>query len=216
MKSDSIIIEFQPVGPFAMNSYLIGCLETKEAALIDAGGDSEHFLALAEKHELTVKKLLQTHGHVDHVAGLRAMKDLSGAEIYLHPGDRPIYDSAVTQGRFFGFPVSTPPPVDVELAEGQIVEVGNIRLEVLHTPGHCPGHVCFYAAAEGVMFSGDLLFQGSIGRTDLPGGDARQIKASLDRLVRDIPADTVVYPGHMGPTTMAQEKLSNPFLTGAW
>ena len=132
------------------------------------------------------------------------------------PGDRPVYESAETQGRFFGFAVETPPPVDIDLADNQVVEVGAIKLDVLHTPGHCPGHVCFHAAAEGVLFSGDLLFQRSIGRTDLPGGDVRLIKASLDRLASDIPAETVVYPGHMGSTTMEQEKRFNPFLGGAW
>jgi len=216
MKNDSIIIEYQPVGPFAMNSYLLGCRETGEAAVIDSGGEAELFMELAEKNDLTIKHLLQTHGHVDHVAGLQKMKQLSGAPIYLHPDDRPVYDAAVTQGRFFGFPVSQPPAVDIELKDGQIIEIGNIRLEVLHTPGHCPGHVCYYDADDRFMFSGDLLFQGSIGRTDLPGGDTRLIRASLDRLLRNIPAETAIFPGHMGPTTMEQEKRTNPFLSGLW
>lgn len=214
MKHGNLIVEMRPVGPFAMNSYLVGCEQTGEAAVIDSGGDSATMLALAEKHGLTVKKLLQTHAHIDHIAGLGEMKRRTGAPIYLHPDDEPIYRTASMQAKMFGLRVDDPPPYDEKLADGDVVSVGELRFEVLHTPGHCPGLVCFHEPRAKVVFCGDLVFQGSIGRVDLPGASPAAMRASLTRFLEALEDEVVVYPGHMGSTTVGSERHSNPFLVG--
>lgn len=207
-----MIVESRPVGPFAMNSYLVGCAETGQAAIVDSGGDSEAMLALAAQHELEVTKLLQTHAHIDHIAGLVQMKALTGAPIYLHPADAPLYSTASQQGRMFGLRIEDPPPFDEELAEGDVVELGALRLRVLFTPGHAPGHVCFYEPEEHVLFGGDLIFAGSIGRVDLPLADPHEMMRSLRRVMAELEDDVRILPGHMGETTMGRERRSNPFL----
>jgi glyoxylase-like metal-dependent hydrolase (beta-lactamase superfamily II) len=216
MKHGNMIVESRPVGPFAMNSYVVGCAETRDGAVIDSGGETEEILELAAAHDLKIVKLLQTHGHLDHVAGLQQMKAATGAPIYLHPAALPIYSNASMAGRMFGIPVQNPPPPDAELAEGDILELGELRLSVLFTPGHSPGHVCFHVESVDVLFGGDLIFQSSIGRIDLPGADPEAMKASLDRVMRDLTDETVIYPGHMGDTTIGRERRTNPFLNRAW
>lgn len=216
MKHESLIVEYKAVGPFAMNSYVIGCAETRQGAIIDSGGETDAILALAARHGLEIVKLLQTHAHIDHVAGLESMKARTGAPIFLHPADRQVYDAAPAMGRYFGLTVAAPPPPDETLEEGARISVGQLELRVLFTPGHCPGHVGFYVESAGVYFGGDLLFRGSIGRVDLPGADPAAMRASLARVTRELPDETVVYPGHMEPTTIGEEREHNPFLQGGW
>lgn len=212
MLHGSLVVEYRPVGPFAMNSYVIGCTQSKQGAVVDSGGETDKILALAANHELEIVKLLQTHGHLDHVAGLNQMKAATNAPIYLHSNDEPIYSNAATAGRMFGINVDNPPPYDEALEDGDVIELGELRLRVLSTPGHCPGLVCFHDETNGVAFVGDLIFRGSIGRVDLPGADPRAMVASLRRLMDELADATVVYPGHMQPTTMGTEKKTNPYL----
>lgn len=212
MEHGAMVVECRPVGPFAMNSYVVGCSKTNQGAIVDSGGETSALLALAESHQLVIAKLLQTHGHLDHVAGLGEMQAATSAPIHLHPSDAPVYNNAEKAGRMFGWPVQNPPPFDVSLADGDVVELGELRFKVLFTPGHCPGHVCFYEADCGVMFCGDLIFSGSIGRVDLPGASPKAMKESLARVMNEIPDDVVLYPGHMEPTTIGRERQVNPFI----
>jgi len=214
MKNETMIVESETVGPFGVNCYLVGCEKTKQAAVIDAGGGHDSILALASRHGLSISKLLLTHAHIDHIAGLGPFKERTKASIYLHPGDKPIYQTASMQGMMFGLKIDNPPAADCDLADGDIVEVGEIALKVIHTPGHSPGQVCFWAEEQGVIFVGDLIFAGSIGRVDLPGASPQEMKRSLNRLKELLPDDTVIYPGHMSSTTMGRERKTNPFLSG--
>lgn len=205
------LIAGRPVGPFAMNQYLVACTRTGEAAIIDSGGDPRLFLAFCEERNLRVTRLLQTHAHVDHVAGLGATKAATGAPIFLHPDDAAVYASAPASGLMFGMRVAPPPPVDEDLSDGQVIAFGDVRLEVLHTPGHCPGHVCFVDHEAKRILAGDLLFRGSVGRTDLPGADPSQMGPSLSRIFA-LDDEHRVFPGHMEPTTIGEERATNPFL----
>ena len=140
------------------------------------------------------------------------MKQRTDAPIYLHPAGRPLYDNAAQAAMMFGLRVENPPAFDCELAEGDLVELGELRFTVLFTPGHSPGHVCFWEKSADVLFGGDLIFQGSIGRTDLPLCNPAHMMASLRRVRDELPDETTIYPGHMGVTTMGQERRTNPFL----
>lgn len=212
MSERKAIIERRPVGPLAMNSYVIGCSVTKEAAIIDSGGETERMLALAQQHGLEITKLLQTHGHVDHVAGLKEMKEATSAPIYLHPDDAHLYSGASLAGMMFGLRVANPPPYDHPVADGEVITVGELSLTVIHTPGHCPGQVCYYERSAKALFCGDLIFAGSIGRVDLPGGSPSDMTRSLRRIMDELEDDVTIYPGHMGPTTVGAERRSNPFI----
>lgn len=200
-----------PVGPFAMNQYLLVDATSGDAAIIDSGGDPRPFVDHAREAGAQVTFLLQTHAHIDHVAGLSATRDLVDAPIFLHDDDLPLYESVAVQARMFGMRLDPLPTPDRSFAEGDVVAVGSIELTVLHTPGHAPGHVCLWARDAGVLFGGDLLFRMSIGRTDLPGSDPRAMARSLERILT-LPDDTLVLPGHMDVTTIGHERRHNPFL----
>lgn len=215
LESDTAILLSLPVTPVQMNQALLGCKKSGEACIIDAGDQTpQRWVDAASAHGLTITSILQTHGHVDHVAGLAQTKELLGAEVKIHAckEDWAIFKSAPMQGMMFGIDCPSPPPIDVEIGEGDEIKVGEHRVQVLHTPGHSPGHVCFYVESEKLMVSGDLIFEGSIGRTDLPLCDGQAMMASLERIKRDIPRDTTLFPGHMGVTTMGKEIDTNPFL----
>jgi glyoxylase-like metal-dependent hydrolase (beta-lactamase superfamily II) len=204
-----------PVTPFQMNQYMLGCKVSGEAAIIDAGDTHpQGWIDCASEQGVSVKYLLQTHAHIDHVAGLADTKDLlPDAPIYMHPLDIPWLDKLQEQADMFGIDVRTDSPtVDVELQDGQTFKVGDLELSTIHTPGHSPGHVCFHVASEKLLFVGDLIFQGSIGRTDLPMCDGEAMKASIALVSTTLPGETTLLPGHMGKTTLEYEKLNNPFL----
>lgn len=209
--TDELVIEHFLVGPVRTNIYLIGCAETGTGAMIDAGGDTEAVLARADELDLEVDKILQTHAHVDHVGGLSAMKAETDAPIYLHEDELEMYQAAPRQGQMFGIQIEPLPEVDVFVEEGETVEVGDLEAEVWHLPGHSPGGVGYYFEEQGVMFSGDVLFAGSIGRVDLPGSDQEKMEASLERL-QQLPEETRVLSGHGPETTIGDEKKRNPFL----
>jgi glyoxylase-like metal-dependent hydrolase (beta-lactamase superfamily II) len=200
-----------PVGPLQTNCYIVGCKQTKDCAIIDPGGDAGEILAHIRKENLAVKHVLLTHAHFDHIEAAAKVLEATHAPLALHPGD----DLLLKMGggaMLFGFKIRAVPPPDVHLAEGQIIEVGTVRLHVLHTPGHTPGHVTFHAPAHKAVFDGDVLFAGGIGRTDLPGGSYTQLLDNIRHKLLALPDETMVYSGHGPATTIGAEKRHNPFL----
>jgi len=199
-----------PNGTFVQNCYLVYPHGSTEAAIVDPGEEADRILAEATKRGLRITAIWLTHAHIDHVMGIAAIREATGAPIYLHPADRPLYDNAPAQGLWFGVALSRLPPPDVELHHGDRLKLGDIALEVRHVPGHSPGHVVL--VAPGAVLGGDVLFAGSIGRTDLPGGDHEALLAGIRRELLTLPDETIVYSGHGPPTTIGEERKSNPFL----
>jgi glyoxylase-like metal-dependent hydrolase (beta-lactamase superfamily II) len=200
------------VGPFQENCYLVADESTGDAVLVDPGDEGARLLVAVAESGFTLRALWITHAHIDHIGGIAAVKRVHDVPVSMHPADRPLYDRVVEQGRKYGLQIEAPPPPDVDLADGDAVTVGGLRFDVMHVPGHAPGHVAF--VGHGVVFGGDCLFAGSIGRTDLPLSDPRALEQSLQRFAA-LPPDTVVYPGHGPATTIGEENRTNPFLTGA-
>lgn len=203
-----------PNGQFGENCWLLADARTGEAVMIDPGEEPQMFLAELNTRGWSLGGIWITHGHIDHILGVAAVKRATGAPIYLHPADRPLYDSLTQQGSWFGLKVDPLPPPDRDLEAGQRLDVGGIEFTVRHTPGHSPGSVSF--VRQGTIFGGDVLFNGSIGRTDLPGGDAATLLKSIHRDFLSLPDSTVVRSGHGPETTIGVERLTNPFLTGAY
>jgi len=194
------------------NCYLVGCEETSQAAIIDPSWDGRSILAMAENDGWQITHILLTHAHFDHIGGLQELKSTTGAPIYAHPDAIDMLRDATMSAAFFGMRIPQPPPPDEMLSDGQVLTVGDLQLQVLYTPGHAPGHVCFYLPDYRVLFDGDVLFQGSIGRTDLPGGDYDALMSSIRDRLLILPDDTRVFSGHGSPTTIGQERQTNPFL----
>ena len=202
-------IEWRTVGPFQENSYLVVDDTTGKAVLIDPGAEPEALLAMLETSGATLEAIWLTHAHIDHIGGIAAVKRVVDVPIYLHPADRPLYDRGAMQAGFYGLPFEQPPAPDRALAEGDRLELGSLVFHVMHVPGHAPGHVAFVSGDR--VLSGDLLFAGSIGRTDLPLCDPAKMEDSLERICT-LPDSTVVYPGHGPPTSIGAERATNPFL----
>jgi glyoxylase-like metal-dependent hydrolase (beta-lactamase superfamily II) len=181
-----------------------------DTVLVDPGEDAERFLAEAARRARRITAIWLTHAHLDHIAGVSAVHRVTGAAIHLHPADRALYEGLPEQGRWFGLELDPAPPPDVMLHHGQRLAVGDRTFEVRHLPGHSPGHVCF--VGSGVVLGGDVLFEGSIGRTDLPGGDLDALLTGIRRELLVLPDDTIVYPGHGPATTIGREREENPFL----
>lgn len=211
IKRDNLAIFSRVVGPIQTSIYILGCKRTNEAVIIDGGGDAAELLATIDDQQWDLQAIWQTHAHIDHVAGLNDLRQARDAPILLHSLEQPIYDAAVQQGQMFGFQIEPLPPVDQYVEEGQVVNVGELSATVMLLPGHSPGSVAFYFADEGLFFGGDVLFQGSVGRVDLPGSSPQAMRQSLRRVI-ELPDDTIVLPGHGPKTTIGQEKKSNPFL----
>jgi glyoxylase-like metal-dependent hydrolase (beta-lactamase superfamily II) len=211
-----MIIEKASVGPFFKNGFVLGCEETRDAVLIDPGDEVERLLRFAESNALSIRHILLTHAHVDHVSGVAAAKRVLAVPVYLHRDDAPLYDDAVSQGALFGLHIEPPPPIDVFYAPGQVIPFGRFEARPHHTPGHCPGGVCLQVgpreSAGKLLFVGDTLFAGSIGRTDLPGGDFDTLIHSIRTVLFAFGDDARVYPGHGPSTTIGQERRTNPFL----
>jgi glyoxylase-like metal-dependent hydrolase (beta-lactamase superfamily II) len=199
-------------GQFAQNCYLLAEPGSTEAVIIDPGEEPDLFLERAREEGLTITQIWLTHGHIDHVSGVAAIHQATGAPISLHPADRPLYENLPNQARWFGLTVGAPPPVDHWLDHGGTVALGATTWAVRHAPGHSPGSVLF--VRPGLVIGGDVLFQGSIGRSDLPGGDFDRLIRSISDELLSLPDDTVVYPGHGPPTTVGAERRANPFLQG--
>ena len=206
------------VPPFLKNGFLVSCERTNEAVLIDPGDEVDGLLQAAASESLAVKAILLTHAHLDHVTGVARAKAGLDVPIWLHRDDLFLYDGTVEQARMFGLQADRPPPVDSFYEEGVPFRFGDYVVDVLPTPGHCPGGVCLAIGAEGEeardLFVGDTLFAGSIGRTDLPGGDYDTLMQSIRGVLLEFPDDTVVHPGHGPDTTIGRERRTNPFLTG--
>jgi hydroxyacylglutathione hydrolase len=199
------------VGITQTNCYVVGCQETLEGVVIDPGGHPERILQAIEESGLAIGYVLNTHCHFDHMGANADIVAATGAPLALHPAELPILQ-ARGGASLFGVLVKESPPPEVELADGQVLEVGTLRFQVLHTPGHSPGGVTFYVKEEGTAFDGDVLFQMGIGRTDLPGGDWGTLMRSIQEVLFALPDETVLYPGHGPQTTVGREKRSNPWL----
>lgn len=199
------------VGVFAENCWVVGSRRTREAICIDPGDQPDEILALAKDMGVEIKVIANSHAHIDHILGARGVKNATNAKFLLHPGDHELARRAGEHAKMMlGQPVEAPPAPDASLAEGDDVEVDGLKLRVIYTPGHTQGSVSFYT--DGLLFSGDTLFRGSIGRTDLPGGNYEQELASIvDRLLT-LPDDTIVLPGHMQETRIGDERQTNPFV----
>jgi hydroxyacylglutathione hydrolase len=212
-----MIIESQAVGPFMKNGFIVGCEATREAVLIDPGDEVRGLLSFADRNTLSIRYILLTHAHVDHVTGVAAAKRALNVPIYLHADDLFLYERAVESGAMFGLRVEPPPPVDVFYTPDEVIRFGTCEARAHHTPGHCPGGVCLQIGSQGGdgkdLFVGDTLFAGSIGRTDLPGGDYETLIASIRNVLFAFGEAAIVHPGHGPDTTIGHERRTNPFLT---
>ncbi|MCB9637278.1 MAG: MBL fold metallo-hydrolase [Myxococcales bacterium] len=209
---DDVVIDWRTVGLFQTNSFLVICAKTKEAVLVDSCGEFEVLKAMIESHEgVKLRYLLQTHAHLDHVAALAEMREWTQAPIVLHPEEMPLYEAVPMQCRLFGLPqIPSPPAPDQWVQEGDEISFGELTAKVVFTPGHTPGGITFEIGNH--LFVGDTLFQGSIGRTDLPGGDYPTLMESLQRLLV-YSDDALVFSGHGPVTTIGREREFNPFLS---
>lgn len=209
-----------PVGMLQCNCTIIGDPSTREALVIDPGDEVTRILELLGRHRLTVKAIVSTHAHIDHVGGLSKLRQYTGAPILMHRDDLPLYQGMEVQAAFLGVPTPEITDVDQLLKEGDSLRWGSFEANVLHTPGHTPGSVCLYLPKDSGsitipaprLFAGDTLFAGSIGRTDLWGGSMDQITHSIRGKLMKLPDETVVHPGHGPLTSIGQERETNPFL----
>ncbi len=197
------------VGPLGVNCYLIACEKTKAGAVIDPGDDAPIILNAIQENNLDMKYILLTHGHVDHLAHLTKIKQETGAQFLMHSQDEFLLKGLFAQALMFGLSNPGNPKPDRFLSEGEIIALGELQIKVLHTPGHSPGSVTFYV--EDKLFVGDLIFSGSIGRTDLPKGDYQTLIDSVQKKIFTLPDETKIYPGHGSNTMVGLEKAINPF-----
>ncbi len=206
-----MIIKELVVGPIMANCYIAGCPKTLEAVVIDPGADSQEILLALADAKLTVRYLINTHGHFDHVGANNKMKSATGAPILIHQDDEPMLATLSASATMFGMRVENSPPADQHLNDGDTVRFGEQTLRVIHTPGHSPGGVALFSEEARAVFVGDTLFAGSIGRTDLPGGDYNTLIAAIQQKLFPLGDDVTVYCGHGPTTTIGREKKHNPF-----
>jgi hydroxyacylglutathione hydrolase len=209
-----MILETFPVGLLQCNCTLVGDEDTREATVIDPGDNIPHILARLAAHGLTLKQIVVTHAHIDHVGGALALKRATGAPILLNEGDLPLLRMMDIQAGWLGVKPPEVTPPDASAEPGMIVQTGSHAAQVLHTPGHTPGSICLLFAPEKLLIAGDTLFAGSVGRTDLPGGNGEQILHSIRDELLVLPDDLHVIPGHGPATTIGDERETNPFLQG--
>jgi len=203
--------EVVPVGPLLSNSYIVWLEGSSEGVVVDCGDEAPRIAGVLAAYGLEPKALLLTHGHLDHTGGVKAFVERFPIPFYMHADEIPIFKTIREQGALFGMLIGEPPEAKDFLSDGANFTAAGLDFSVLHTPGHTPGSLCFLTG--GMLFSGDVLFQGAVGRTDLPGGSSKQLMASLERL-KALPPETIVFPGH-GPSTTVREELSrNPYLRG--
>jgi hydroxyacylglutathione hydrolase len=197
------------VGPLDVNCYILGCEETKEAVVIDPGGNAEEIKDSLDRLNLKAVFLLITHGHFDHTGGLKKLKELTNSSICIHKEDAFLLEEGSAHASLFGFNMDSVPRADRLLLDGEEIQLGRYNIKVIHTPGHSPGGVSYYI--DNKIFVGDVLFAGSIGRTDLPGGNYKTLINAVKTKLFSLPGHTVVYPGHGNKTTIEEEIKTNPF-----
>lgn len=197
------------VGPLQVNCYLLACPQTRQALAIDPGDEGERILAAAQEQGWQISKIVNTHGHFDHIGANRALVAATGAPLLLHAADLPLLERAPSHARVYGLDAEGSPAPDQFLADGDEISCGTLRCRVIHLPGHSPGGIALLCG--GHLFPGDVLFAGSVGRTDLPGGDHRQLIEGIRSKLWILPGETVVHPGHGPDTTIAREMRSNPY-----
>lgn len=214
----SLAVQMHTVGPVQENTFLIRASDdATEAVYVDPGAEAPRLLAALEETGATLAGILLTHTHFDHVGAVAEIAEATGAEVWVPEGEHEILRTidevmGARGGMFAQFGPFNPYDAEHKVAEGDVVELAGLRFEVIDVPGHSPGHVAYVIEGHPVVASGDVLFQGSIGRTDLPGGDHQQLLDSIAKLMQRLDPDTTVLPGHMGPTTLRQEAATNPFL----
>jgi hydroxyacylglutathione hydrolase len=210
--SGVLLRETFPAGPLDCNCSIIACGDTKDAIVVDPGGELERIAEIVAHYDLTVRAIVHTHAHLDHIFGTRDVKEAHGGAICLHRGDTFLYDGFAMQAAMFGWQVRPTLPVDRWIDDGDAIAMGKHELAVIHTPGHTPGSVCFELGGERLMFAGDTLFRGSVGRTDLPGGDRAALVESIKGKLYTRDLDTVVIPGHGPVTKLGDEARSNMYV----
>lgn len=213
-KENIMRVEALTVGMFQSNCFIVSCETTREAIVIDAGDEGERIVDHVKRENLDVKAIVCTHGHIDHVAGLSAVKTALAAPVVMHKDELALYEHVDRQALLFGVPAPGRVDIDRFVAHGDKLAFGKLAGEIIHTPGHSPGGISIAFPAENppVIFVGDVLFRGSIGRTDLVGASERQMAKTLKDIILDLPDEMVVYPGHGPETTIGLEKRTNPFL----
>jgi glyoxylase-like metal-dependent hydrolase (beta-lactamase superfamily II) len=209
-----LIHEVLPVGALGCNCSILGDPITREAIVVDPGDDIGEIVAILDRHPPPVKTIAITHAHIDHIGGAHKLRALTGAPVYMNQSDAFLADNLNVQAAWLGVETPENPGIDTLACEGDVLRAGSIEAHVLHTPGHTPGSISLYLPAGQRVIAGDTLFKGSIGRTDLPGGDFNRIAASIRGKLYTLPEATIVYPGHGETTDIATEKRSNPFVRG--
>ncbi len=204
-----MLIKSLVVGPLQVNCFVVSDEKTGESMVIDPGDEPDRIIDVIKGNGLKVKYIICTHAHFDHVGGIAELKDETDARIVIHQEERELYNSAMDQAAFWGYELAPLPEPDMFVQEGDRLEIGDLKFEILHTPGHSPGGICLYG--EGVVFTGDTLFAGSVGRTDFYGGDINKLKKSFLRLM-SLPPDTKVFCGHGPASNISREKASNFFM----
>jgi len=212
--NDFMILETLPVGPLQCNCSIVGDEATREAMVIDPGDNIPQILARLAKHGLTLKQIVVTHGHIDHVGGALKLKLATGAPVLMNENDMPLLKLMDEQAGWLGIEPPEVAPPDMSAEEGMVVSIANHAAQVIFTPGHTQGSICLHFVPEKLLVAGDTLFAGSIGRTDLPGGNPRQILTSIHDRLLVLPEETRVIPGHGPETTIGLEADRNPFLRG--
>ena len=209
MRGEMVVRAFAG-GAFNQNGYVVSCPATRASILVDPGATVGRMLEAVEAARLSVEAIILTHAHIDHVEGVAAARRAISAPIWLHKKDFELYEAAPIQAQWFGVPLEPLPPVDHHFDEGDLVEFGDCSLTVRFTPGHAPGHVIL--VGDGLALVGDCVFNGSIGRTDLPGGSLPRLMRSIREQILTLPDETILYSGHGPETTVGHERVSNPYL----
>ena len=207
-----MIHEILRVGPLQCNCSIFGDEQSRGALVVDPGDDIDQVLGIIRRHQLKVTAILITHAHIDHIGGAQKLKQATGAPVYMNANDMELKRMLGIQASWLGVSEPEQPDIDVLMKEGDRVILGAAEFHVLHTPGHTPGSVSLWIPSEGKLIAGDTLFRDSIGRTDLPGGDGRQILRSIRDKLLPLPPETVVIPGHGHNTTIGRERQFNPFV----
>jgi hydroxyacylglutathione hydrolase len=207
-----MIHEILPVGALQCNCSILGDENSGEAIVVDPGDEIQRIRQILERHHLTVKQIIITHAHIDHIAGAAKLKALTGAPVLYNPNDLPLVKMMDMQAGWLGTPTPEVQPPDDALEDGRVISITGLSGQILHTPGHTEGSVCLHIPEQNLLIAGDTLFAGSVGRTDLPGGDGRTLIRSIHSKLMTLPEETIVVPGHGPNTTIGGEKENNPFL----